>query len=87
MAANFVALAEADDSYVDLVHHLAFARHFAIVKTCGCCGRHISGPEWGALRVVTTPRHPTGICPLGERRAEWRNCSCGSTLTLYVEGE
>lgn len=53
------------------------------MKTCTCCGRHISAKEWQKLPLVghmCMAADETGP----EEHHEYRNCPCLSTLTVDV---
>ena len=52
-------------------------------KLCGC-GRAFSLREWDALPLVGHQAHEPDKDGLPPFRLEYRNCPCGSTLTIYL---
>lgn len=46
-------------------------------KKCTCCGEWISESQWACL-----PAAPGGLHAMG---MEWRNHSCGSTLSIILD--
>ncbi len=51
-------------------------------KRCNKCGRDHDAATWGELPCLG--RNDIGI-PDEPLIAEWRNCSCGSTLIIEVQ--
>lgn len=49
-------------------------------KRCMCCGAVYTTIEWLALPLV-------GVKAFGPDVLEYRNCTCGSTLTIHVTAE
>lgn len=52
-------------------------------KLCGC-GRAFTLQEWDALPLVGHQAHEPDRDGLPPFRLEYRNCPCGSTLTVYL---
>lgn len=51
-----------------------------VVKTCRCCQRSYSAGSWKALEFK-------GLWRDQVETLEFRNCACGSTLAMPVEGK